>query len=85
MELTSSHGGKALVVNERCRSFTLNEVPYNLSPRLAALKEAGARHLRVHFVHRPYAPEAARELWRALRRGEAVRPGHLGSFEREGW
>jgi len=85
MELTSSHGGRALVVNERCRSFTLNEVPYNLSPRLPALREAGARHFRVHFVHRPYAPERALEIWRALRRGEAVRPGHTGSFDREGW
>jgi putative protease len=85
MELTSSHGGKALVVNERCRSFTLNDVPYNLSPRLAALREAGARHLRVHFLHRPYAPAEARDLWRALRRGDAVRPGHTGSFDRDGW
>jgi putative protease len=85
MELTSSHGGKALVVNERCRSFTLNDVPYNLSARAAALRGAGARHLRVHFVHRPYAPEHAREIWRALRRGEPVGPGHTGSFDREGW
>jgi putative protease len=85
MELTSSHGGKALVVNERCRSFTLNDVPYNLSARLAALREDGARHLRVHFVHRRYAPERAREIWRALRRGDAIRPGHTGSFDRDGW
>ncbi len=85
MELTSSHGGKVVVTNERCRSFTVNEVPYNLSPRLAALREAGARHFRVHFVHQVYAPEHARAIWRALRRGEAIRPGHLGSFEREGW
>jgi U32 family peptidase len=85
MELTSSHGGKALVVNERCRSFTLNDAPFNLSPRLAALREAGARSFRVHFVHRPYAPEHARELWRALRRGEAIRPGHTANFDREGW
>ena len=85
LELTSSHGGKALVVNERCRSFTLNEVPYNLSPRLAALREAGARSFRVHFVHRPYAPERALAIWRALRRGEVVQPGHTGSFDREGW
>jgi hypothetical protein len=85
MELTSSHGGKVLVMNERCRSFTLNDVPYNLSPRLAALREAGARNFRVHFVHRTYAPEHARTIWRALRRGEAIRPGHTGSLERERW
>jgi putative protease len=85
MELTSSHGGKALVVNERCRSVTLNDEPYNLSPRLAALRQAGARSFRVHFVHRPYAPEQARDVWRALRRGEVIRPGHLGSFDRDGW
>jgi putative protease len=85
MELTSSHGGKALVVNERCRSFTLNEAPFNLSPRLAALRAAGARSFRAHFLHRPYPPERAREIWRALRRQEVVRPGHTGSFDREGW
>jgi putative protease len=85
MELTSSHGGKALVVNERCRSFTLNDVPFNLSARLGALRDAGARSFRVHFVHRRYAPERAREIWRALRRGDAVRPGHAGSFDRDGW
>jgi putative protease len=85
MELTSSHGGKALVVNERCRSFTLNDEPYNLSPRLAALRAAGARRFRVHFLHRRYQPGAARAIWRALRRGEVVRPGHVGSFDREAW
>ncbi|HET9552689.1 MAG TPA: U32 family peptidase, partial [Anaeromyxobacteraceae bacterium] len=85
MELTSSHGGKALVVNERCRSYTLNDEPFNLSPRLAALRQAGARSFRVHFVHRPYAPAQARDVWRALRRGEVVRPGHTGSFDRDGW
>ncbi|MFO0583535.1 MAG: U32 family peptidase [Anaeromyxobacter sp.] len=85
MELTSSHGGKATVVNERCRSFTLNDAPYNLSPRLAALREAGARHLRVHLVHRKYPPARAVEVWRALVRGEVVAPGHTGTFDREGW
>jgi hypothetical protein len=85
MELTSSHGGKALVVNERCRSFTLNDEPFNLSPRLPALQAAGARAFRVHFLHRRYPPEQARDLWRALRRREVVRPGHSGSFDREGW
>jgi putative protease len=85
MELTSSHGGQVLVVNERCRSFTLGEEPYNLSPRLGALRAAGALSFRVHFVHRPYTAARAVELWRALRRGEAVRPGHLGNFDREGW
>jgi hypothetical protein len=39
----------------------------------------------VHFVHRPYAPERAREIWRALRRGEELRAGHRGSFDRDGW
>jgi len=85
MELTSSHGGKALVVNERCRSFTLNDTPFNLSPRLASLREAGARSFRVHFLHRRYTPDHARAVWRALRRLEVVRPGHTGSFDREAW
>jgi U32 family peptidase len=85
LELTSSHGGTVLVVNERCRSVTLGAEPYNLSPRLRVLTEAGARSLRVHLLHRPYEPSRARELWRALRRLEVVRPGHTGSFDRPGW
>ncbi|HSM92959.1 MAG TPA: U32 family peptidase [Anaeromyxobacteraceae bacterium] len=85
MELTSSHDGKVLVVNERCRAFTLNDVPFNLSSRLAALEAAGARSFRVHFVHRPWPTERALEIWRALRRGEPVRPGHTGNFDRDGW
>ncbi|HVO19055.1 MAG TPA: U32 family peptidase [Anaeromyxobacter sp.] len=85
MDLTSSHGGEVRVVNERCRSVTLAAEPYNLSPHLAALRAAGARSLRVHFVHRDYHPAEARRIWRAFRRGEAVRPGHAGSFTRSGW
>ncbi len=85
LELTSSHGGTVLVVNERCRSVTLAAEPFNLSPRLRVLAEAGARSLRVHLLHRPYEPSRARELWRALRRLEVVRPGHTGSFDRPGW
>ena len=81
MELESSHGGRALVVNERCRAFTLHEVPYNLSPRLEALRAAGARAFRAHFLHRPYRPERAREIWRGLRRGEVIRPGHCANFD----
>jgi putative protease len=85
MELSSSHGGGVLVVNDRCRSVTVGAEPFNLSPRLAALRAAGVRSFRAHFVHRPYAPERARDVWRALRRFELVRPGHTGSFDRAGW
>jgi putative protease len=85
MDLTSSHGGGVTVLNDRCRSVTVNAEPFNLSPRLAALREAGARSLRVHFLHRPYDPGRARSIWRAMRRFEVVVPGHRGSFEREGW
>jgi U32 family peptidase len=85
MDLASSHGGGVRVVNERCRSVSLAETPYNLSPHLAALRAAGARSLRVHFLHREYPPAEARRIWRAFRRGERVRPGHDGSFSRGGW
>lgn len=85
MELVSSHGGHVQVVNDRCRSITLNDVPFSLAPRLRALVEAGARALRVHFVHRPYESAEALAIWRGLRRGEAVGPGHTGSFDRAGW
>jgi len=85
MELTSSHGGGVLVVNDRCRSVTLAAEAFNLSPRLVALRAAGVRSFRAHFVYRPYPPERAREIWRALRRGEVVTPGHTGSFDRAGW
>jgi putative protease len=85
MELTSSHGGRVTVLNHGCRSVTVNAEPFNLSPRLRALREAGARSLRVHFIHRPYDPGRARAIWRAVRRFEVVAPGHTGSCEREGW
>ena len=85
LSLTSSHGGGFRVVNERCRSVTLREEPFNLSPRLRDLVAAGARSLRVHFLHRTYPAIRAREIWRALRRLEEVRPGHTGSFDRPGW
>jgi putative protease len=85
LELTSSHGGRVLVVNDRCRSITVNAEPFNLSPRLAALREMGARALRVHFLHRAYPSDRALEVWRALRRLEVVRPGHTASFDRAGW
>lgn len=85
MELTSSHGGKALVVNDRCRSVTLNAIPFNLSSRLADLRQAGARSLRVHLLHRARSPIEARDLWRSIRRFGAVTPGHTGNYDRASW
>ncbi len=85
MELSSSHGGGVQVLNERCRSVTIGLEPYNLSPHLAALVAAGARSLRVHFMHREYEAEEARAIWRAFRQSQVVRPGHSGSFARGAW
>ncbi|MGC3996886.1 MAG: DUF3656 domain-containing protein [Anaeromyxobacter sp.] len=85
LELTSSHGGQVTVVNDRCRSFTLGDAPFNLSPRFQALLGLGVSTFRAHLVHRPYAPAEALALWRALRRLEVVTPGHTGSFDRPGW
>jgi putative protease len=85
MELTSSHGGGVVVLNQRCRSVTVSAEPFNLSRWLAPLRQAGARSLRAHFLNRRYDPAHARAIWRALRRGEVVEPGHPGSFERAAW
>ncbi|HYD39895.1 MAG TPA: U32 family peptidase [Anaeromyxobacter sp.] len=85
MELASSHGGRVRVVNDRCRSVTLNDAPFSLAPRLRALLDAGARALRVHFVHRPYASAEALAIWRGLREPVPAAPGHTGSFDRAGW
>jgi putative protease len=85
MELRDSHGGGVRVVNDRCRSVTVGDAPFNLSPRLSALRRMGATALRVHFMHRPYASAEAREIWRAFRRLEVVRPGRTASFDRDGW
>jgi putative protease len=85
MELESSHGGRVLVVNDRCRSTTLDEVPYSLAPRLPALAAAGARALRVHFLHRRYDPEQAIAIWRGFQRGAPPAVGSAGSFDRAGW
>lgn len=81
MDLVSSHGGKVLALNERCRTFVVNAVPFCLSDRLEALLAAGVRSLRVDFVHRPYATAQALDVWRRVRRGGHV-PGHRGNFDR---
>jgi len=85
MELTSSHGGRVTVLNDRCRSVTVHAEPFNLSSRLSALTAAGAHSLRVHFLHHPHDSGRSRSIWRAMRRFELVAPGHTGSFGREGW
>ncbi len=85
LELTSSHGGRVRVVNDRCRSVTLNDAPFSLAPRLRALRDAGARALRVHFVHRPYDAAEALAIWRGLRGPAPAARGHTGSFDRAGW
>ena len=85
MDLVSSHGGRVRVVNDRCRSITLNDAPFSLAPRLGALLDAGARALRVHFVHRPYDSAEALAIWRGLRGPVPLAPGHTGSFDRAGW
>jgi len=81
MELTSTHGGTVLVVNERCRSVTLNSRPLCLADKLGALVDAGARRFRADFVHRPYEPSRVRALWGELRAGR-VPEGHLANFHR---
>jgi putative protease len=81
MELSSSYGGKVLAINERCRTFVVRNVPFSLSDRLEALKEADALRLRADFVHRAYAPAEVALILGKLRRGEPV-PGHRANFDR---
>ena len=81
MELSSSYGGKVLAINERCRTFVVNAVPFCPWDRLEALREAGARRFRADFVHRRYQAEEVRDILRKLRSGSQV-PGHRGNLER---
>jgi len=81
MDLVSSHGGRVLAINDRCRTWVVNAVPFSLADRLEMLTQAGARSLRADFVHRPYAAADLVKIFRRLRSGEPV-AGHRGNFER---
>jgi hypothetical protein len=45
-------------------------------------ERAGVRRVRADFIHRPYAPEEVRDIWRALRSGLGVKRGRLANFDR---
>ncbi|MGC4113214.1 MAG: U32 family peptidase [Myxococcales bacterium] len=81
MDLVSSHGGKVLAINDRCRTWVVNANPFSLAGRLEALRQAGARSLRADFIHRQYSEAEVCSLFRRLRTGEPV-AGHRGNFER---
>ena len=81
MELVSSHGGRVLAVNDRCRAWVVNAVPFCLADRIEVLLQAGARHLRADFVYRHYEPAQVAAIFRRLRTGEPV-AGHRGNFQR---
>ncbi len=82
MHMVSSHGERVLALDYHCRTIVLNEGPFCLSRRLPDLAKAGARHLRVDFLYRPYAPEVVRERWRQVRGGLPVPGGHAANFDR---
>ncbi len=82
LELVSDAGEQVLAINRRCRTYTINRLPYCLAPRLGALRAAGARRLRADFIYRPYTADEVRRLWRELRSGRTIPGTHLGSFDR---
>jgi len=81
LELTSAYGSKVLAINDRCRTYVVNEVPFCLGDRLDALRAAGATRFRADFIHRRYGAAEAAEIFRRLRDGEPVR-GHRANYDR---
>jgi putative protease len=82
MELRSSRHEEVLAINERCRAVVIDRDPLCLAGRLPALERAGVRRVRADFIHRPYAPEEVRDIWRALRSGLGIKRGRLANFDR---
>ena len=82
LELVSDAGEQLTALNRRCRTYTIHRHPYCLAAQLPALRAAGARRLRADFVYRPYAAEAVRRIWRALRAGRAAPGAQIGNFDR---
>ena len=78
---TSGSGEKILLVQQDCRTWALNTVPFSLAKRVDELHEMGARHLRADFIIRHYGPDEVRRLWHSIRQGKAV-PGYEGNFTR---
>ena len=82
LDLDSGAGERLAVLNARCRTITINRQPFCVSHRLAALRQAGARRLRVDFILRAYTPDEARRIWREVRAGRALPGTHPGNFDR---
>jgi U32 family peptidase len=82
MEMVSSHGERVTALDYHCRTIVLNQGPYCLAPRLAAIAKAGARNLRADFIYRAYQAEEVRERWRRIRAGKPIAGGHAANFDR---
>jgi len=82
LDLDSGAGERLAALNARCRTVTISRQPFCVSHRLAALRQAGARRLRVDFGLRAYTADEARRVWRDVRAGRAVPGTHPGNFDR---
>ncbi len=82
MEMVSSHGEKVTALDYHCRTIVLNKEPFCLSDQLPTLAKAGAQNLRADFLYRSYSPEQVRDLWRRIRRGQAIRRSQAANFAR---
>jgi len=82
MEMESSHGEKVLALDYHCRTIVLDREVFCLSHRLNDLADAGAQHLRVDFVYRPYDPAVVVQRWREVRAGQRIPGSHAANFDR---
>jgi hypothetical protein len=80
--LVSASGDRVIAISHHCRTTVVGERPFCLAAVLGELRGAGLRHFRVDFMHRPYTPERAREVWRAVRSGHVPGPCHTGNVRR---
>ena len=76
-----SGGEDVLAVSDECRTVVLGARAYSLAGRMDELRQAGASVFRADFVWRPYEAREVRDLWRRVRRGDAV-AGTVGNFDR---
>ncbi len=77
--LVSASGEEVRVINRRCRSVTIGARPLCLAQHAGELASWGAGLVRADFVWRAYAPEEARDLWRAVRAGTRIAGTHAGN------
>lgn len=81
-EMTAPDGHKYVAIDKHCQTIILNSEAYCLSRRVADLEAAGARRLRMDFIHRAWKPEEIGYIYERVMKREAVPATHEGNWSR---